>query len=307
MPFTFLPHQAPLLPLVGRERRWDAVALVAGSVAPDLFYVTNGWGYGPLGMYMWFDGHAVRNQFWVVALAVALTVVVRRIVMPVLPLALPDVGGLGLRQYAAAARHRYPWWITWGSAAVGAASHLVLDSFTHSNGAVVKAFTPLQTKVFELAGHGVSAAGVLQYGGSVVGVVVAGIMLRRLAADGTIARGERVPDARLRPVGAGLLWGSVVMGVVVGVTYGWSRKTWHTLDLHRRSSSFSVMIMAFCWVAFAGVVLGCLLARRAGVTSPDRSTPAGAVVPSRSSYRDRDPASRSSRGPEGTAARPPSG
>jgi hypothetical protein len=307
VPFTFLPHQAPLLPLVGRERRWDAVALVAGSTAPDLFYVTNGWGYGPFGRYLWFDGHALRNQFWVVALALALTVVIRRVVMPVLPLALPDVGGLGLRQYAAAARHRYRWWVTLGSAVVGTASHLLLDSFTHTDGAVVQAFGPLRWRLFAVAGRGLSVAGLLQYGGSAVGVVAAVVLLRRLAARGAIARGEPLPPGGVGSTASGLLWGSIALGVIGGVAYAWSRREWLDFAGAVRTSGSSVVIMAFCWVAFGGVLLGCLLARLAQVTSPGRSTPAGAGARSRWSYRDRVQASRSSPGRAGTGARPPSG
>lgn len=307
MPFTFLPHQAPLLPLVGRDARWDGVALVAGSVAPDLFYVTNGWGYGPFGWSLWFDGHAARNQFWVVLLAVVLTVVVRRIVMPVAPLALPDLGGLGIRQYAAASQHRHRWWVTVGSAAVGAASHLVIDSFTHTDGAVVQAVPALRTSLFQVAGKQVSIAAILQYGGSVVGVVAAIWMLRRLAAEGAIARGTPVPGARLDPTAHGLLWGSVALGVVGGLAYGWSRRNWLDFDGVVQTSGSSVVIMATCWVAFGGLVAGCVLARLAGITSPGRSTPGAEGAPSRSSYRDRGPASRSSRRRAGTAARRPTG
>jgi hypothetical protein len=266
-------------------------------MAPDLFYVTNGWGYGPWGVSLWFDGHSLRNQFWVVALAVVLAVLVRRVVMPVLPLGVPDVGGLGIRQYAAAARHRYPWWITVGSAAVGVASHLVLDAFTHRNGAAVEALPILGQRLFAVAGHGVSTAALLQYGGSALGVVVGVVLLRRLAARGAVAGPEPSPRGKLSPAASALLWVCIGVGIVTGGAYGWSRKTWHTLDLHRRSSSFSVMVMAFAWVAFAGLVVGCLLAGRAGVTNPDRSTPGGGAARRRSSYRAHDPASRSSSGP----------
>jgi len=43
MPFTFLSHQAPVLPLKIAAPRWfDGTALVLGSMAPDLFFVTHG-------------------------------------------------------------------------------------------------------------------------------------------------------------------------------------------------------------------------------------------------------------------------
>ena len=261
MPFTFLPHQAPLLPLVGSARRWDGVALVAGSVAPDLFYVTNGWGYGPFGIALWFDGHAARNLAWVVLLAVLLTAVVRRAVMPVLPFALPDVMGLDVRQYAAAARHRYPWWITVGSAAVGAVSHVVWDSFTHNDGAAVRAIPALGTELVEVGGRHLRIANLLQYGSSALGFVAALVLLRRLAAERRIARVEPVPDVELDGPGRGLCLGGIVVGVVGGAGYAFSRSGEHQLFGQRIESSISVVVMAFVWVAFLGVVLGSVLAR----------------------------------------------
>ncbi len=268
MPFTFLPHQAPLLPLVGGARRWDGVALVAGSMAPDLFYVTNGWGYGPLGIALWFDGHAARNLPWVVLLAVVLTVVVRRAVMPVLPFALPDVGDLDVRQYAAAARHRYPWWITVGSAAVGAVSHIVWDSFTHNDGAAVKAIPALGTSVAQLGARHVRIATLLQYGSSAVGVVAALVILRRLAAEGRIAHGEPVPDVELDGPGRAVCLAGIVLGIAGGVGYAWSRSGTHQLYGQHIESGISVVVMAFAWVAFLGTVLGSVLARPRLVARP---------------------------------------
>ena len=43
MPFTFFAHQAPVLPVAWAwPNATDGVALVIGSMAPDLAYVLNG-------------------------------------------------------------------------------------------------------------------------------------------------------------------------------------------------------------------------------------------------------------------------
>ncbi len=183
----------------------------------------------------------------------------------------------------------------------------MIDSFTHTDGAAVQAVPALRASLFQVAGKQVSIAAILQYGGSVAGAVAAIWLLRRLAAQGAIARGAPLPEGGLDPTAHGLLWGSVALGLVGGVAYGWSRRNWLDFDGVLHTSGSSVVVMAACWVAFVALAAGCALARLAGVTSPGRSTHAGAGARSRSSYRDRDPASRSSRRRAGTAARRPTG
>ena len=90
VPLTFLAHQAPVLPLKMRDpRRWDGLGLVVGSMAPDLAYVSSGFGYvGTVALY--FSGHRLQNLLLLALFGTLLTVVVRRLVLPVAPLLLPD-------------------------------------------------------------------------------------------------------------------------------------------------------------------------------------------------------------------------
>ena len=262
MPFTFLPHQVPVLPIAGRgDRRWDGVALVAGSIAPDLFYVTAGWGWGPWGIPLWFDGHALVALPVVTLVAAALAVVVRRVVLAAAPLVVPDCGQFRFGDWWTISRRRPRWTVTIWSAAIGVLTHLVLDSFTHAHGWVVQNAAAFTTPLFVVAGHQVALYSILQYGGSLVGAVVAVEMLRRMGRRGRFAPDSGEPrPAPLSPAQVGLVAGGVLGGVVGGVLYAMSRSRAELLGGQVVESGASVVIMAFCWVAFAGLVAGSALA-----------------------------------------------
>ena len=292
MPFTFFAHQAPVLPLIeGHPDRWDGVALVVGSMAPDLAYVTQGWGYGPWGMPLWFDGHKLANLPTVVLAAAALSIVVRRVVLAVLPRMIPDGGVLHLHDYRNIADHTRRWWVTLTSAFVGVLTHLVLDAFTHPDGAVVEAFGFLRITLFDIGGHSVRIYSVLQYGGTVALSWLAARSLvrfgerRRFAS--TDGRSPAAPSDGARRV----FWLITVAGVVAGVAYAVSRSGPHMLGGAVISGSKSTVIIAFCWVGFLGLVLACLgVEAWTAITSPGRSTPGGGAAPQRWSYRARGPA-----------------
>ena len=141
---------------------------MAGSAAPDLAYVTRGW-WGPAGTPMWFDGHRLQNVLVVAAAASLLAVAIRRVVLPVLPLALPEMGRLHLHDFRSLAFVSHRWWVTFTSAIVGIATHLLLDAFTHEDGSGVGLFGGvLSARLLVLGGRSVHGYTVLQYGGSLV-------------------------------------------------------------------------------------------------------------------------------------------
>jgi hypothetical protein len=120
VPATIPSHQAAVLPLKVRfPDRFDGVALVIGSAAPDIGYVLAGIAEPP--------SHAWHSLVWFhLPVVVALTSLVRRaapVVAAQLPAALRDYGVLGLV--------RHPVWVTAWSAMLGALTHQVWDAMTH--------------------------------------------------------------------------------------------------------------------------------------------------------------------------------
>jgi hypothetical protein len=275
VPFTFFAHQAPVLPLVERHPGWwDGVALVAGSMAPDLAYVTNGWGYGPNGTALWLDGHRFANLPTVTLGAALLAVVVRKVVLVVFPLAVPDGGMLHLADYRNIARDTPRWWITLLSALVGAFTHLFLDAFTHPDGAVVKSVGLLQGTLVTIGGHSAHVYTALQYGGTAVLSVIAAWYLVRLGRARAFARpadlGVSPPSlSRSQLIG---FWSIIAAGFVGGVLYAISRSGRHSLGGPAFSASKSTVFIALCWVVFLALVLACVVFRPAAKRA---DTPAG--------------------------------
>ncbi len=160
---TFLAHQAPVLPL---KRRWpglDGVAMVAGSMAPDLAVATQR--ATPrlfLGQPLWWDGHTVAQQFnWCLPVGLLLTVLLRRLVLPGLAPYLPDAGPFHLQDLRHVARTRHRWWVICGCVLIGSFSHILVDGFTHTDGwavGVVPGLSPGVAAVSQLVASVVLSA-----------------------------------------------------------------------------------------------------------------------------------------------------
>jgi hypothetical protein len=126
VPLTLPTHPIAVLPLkVWRPRWFDGVALVVGAVAPDLPMAVDGY---PLVV----RAHAwTAPLWWAVPVALVMGPVIRWTAAAVAA-HLPAAGPLHLRDYGVLARVRHRWWITAGSAALGAYSHILWDSVTHA-------------------------------------------------------------------------------------------------------------------------------------------------------------------------------
>lgn len=120
VPATIPSHQAAVLPLKVRfPSRFDGVALVIGSAAPDIGYVLAGIAEP--------SSHAWHSLIWFhLPVVIALTWVVRR-AAPTVAAHLPG----SLRDYGVLGTVRHPLVVTAYSAMLGALSHQVWDAITH--------------------------------------------------------------------------------------------------------------------------------------------------------------------------------
>nr|MDT0657477.1 DUF4184 family protein [Micromonospora sp. DSM 115978] len=123
MPLTFPTHPAVVLPLkLWRPRWFDGVALVVGSMAPDLAYVLDG-----SGLPVWPFSHQLLGLVgWCLPVTLVVAWLIRR-AAPVVASHLPAAGPLALSDYGVLGQCRHRWPITVCSALLGAASHLALD------------------------------------------------------------------------------------------------------------------------------------------------------------------------------------
>ncbi|MFI7491486.1 DUF4184 family protein [Micromonospora echinaurantiaca] len=127
MPLTFPSHLAAVLPLkLWRPRWFDGVALAAGAVSPDVAYLAAGTRFEVGGT------HTAAGLFWwCLPVALGYAWLARRcaaVVAPWLP-------GRATTGWVADARTSVPrWWITGGSALLGAVTHLGWDHLTHTDG-----------------------------------------------------------------------------------------------------------------------------------------------------------------------------
>jgi hypothetical protein len=130
VPLTFPTHPAAVLPLKLRwPRLFDGVALVLGSMVPDLGYAFDGIDLG-----LWRLAHSWIGLFvWSLPLTLIGCVLVRR-AAPAIAAHVPGAG-----DYAVLRTTRHPWWVTVSSTLVGAAGHLLLDDLETLSPAVVYA------------------------------------------------------------------------------------------------------------------------------------------------------------------------
>jgi hypothetical protein len=202
MPFTFLSHQAAVLPLkLARPRWFSGVALVLGSMAPDAQKFICGRGEDAF-------GHSIVGQFvWCLPLTLLGYWIVTRVVAGPLGRYLPDCGRFHLSDYAALERppgSPFPWRVVTVSALVGSFSHVAWDLFTHEPAWPVWSVT--------VAGEPMSGVMFLQYASSVVGAALTVAMLHHLGRKRMILHWH----GRAAPRGAPLSW-SAAAGRWIGV------------------------------------------------------------------------------------------
>jgi len=260
MPFTFLSHQAAVVPLkLARPGWFDGTALAVGSAAPDLAYALNGT---PAAV----DGHTLPAQLWLcLPVTLALVWLVRRVVAEPLAVHLPEAGPFRLRDYRLLAGGRRPVAVTVASALAGSLSHVALDAFTHADGWAVARAGLLRQEVLTIGERSIPLFKLLQYTGHVGGAVLAVWLLWLLGRGRLLARWYPDAPPAPRPTGRSraLLSGVVAASVVLAVPTG----------LGSLADGLPAATIRVAGVLFAGVLAGCLLARPA--LRPDAARAAG--------------------------------
>ncbi|MFJ4540690.1 DUF4184 family protein [Streptomyces tibetensis] len=285
MPFT-LSHAAAVLPAVrtdgtGRGPLVPAV-LVAGSFAPDMTYYAASVFSGA--MEFGDVTHGFPGVFTVDVLIawalVGLWLLMREPLVALLPRARQGRVAALLRCGAPRARVRPSLVARWyGSAVLGAATHVVWDAFTHLDRWGMRLFPVLGREV-----AGSPLYWYLQYGGSAVAAVVIAVFVAHALRRAPVGEPAGVPALAVRDrwAAAALICGFAVVGAVQRASRWWAywgsdAKPWE-------------IIPTVCFGAGAGLVPALLLYAvgvrvRRPVAAPVDPAPAAATEPSRPAAR----------------------
>jgi len=252
MPATFPSHAAVVLPLkLWRPRWFDGVALVVGSMAPDLAY--------PFHRIGLVRGHSWLGLLWWCLPVTLLCCFAIRRTAPVIAAQLPWAWA---RDWGALRLSGHRWWVTTSSALVAAASHLAWDSFTHPRSL---RFMPSWWASDALAGlpwwH------LAQYTSTAVGGLIATRLLVRIARLRLIRRWHGdPPTARRAPL---LFWPVALAAPAVGVvTWPWQADRW----------AVHIQVSQFLLLAGAGLVLAAWVVERREGELSGGGDPVGAVA-----------------------------
>lgn len=248
VPATFLAHQVPAFAIA----RWwpgrvDAVALIVGSAAPDLAYVLTGsrweiWAHELPGL-----------ATFAVPVTLVLSWMIVRVVAPIVPVHLPDLGAFHVHDWRAIASHRFVWWRAPIWAFVGAATHWALDIFTHEWGWFAQNLDWYARPIsrWSFVGREWPPYRFVQYGSHVVGVVLAIVMLWQLGRTRRLANQAAAVDVTPSTWRSHLaLWTPVTVGLVAGLA-------WITID----PIGLATTVVRVSVLAFAGLLVGCGLVR----------------------------------------------
>lgn len=273
MPFTFLSHQAAVLPLkIARPAWFCGVALAIGSMAPDLEY------------FIWLRpyrsiSHTLKGQvLFCLPVTLLLVWLVTRVLARPLGKYLPDVGPFHLRDFgvlAEEAKSSAYWRKAVPSAFIGSFSHIVWDGFTHQHGWFARKLPILQIPLW---GHGDTAlfvSSVLQHLSTVGGAVLTVWMLyeigrRRLLFHWT---GFPVPATETGPEAQEMrrFWRPVAQAVPLGMLAGFARmigfqdrpsgwgSLWN-LELWMDGHVWLAMFFGAVTFSFLGLCLSCITA-----------------------------------------------
>lgn len=179
MPFTF-SHPAIVLPLTYLPRQWFSLTgLVIGSLTPDFEYF--------LRMRIKSNySHTLHGLFWFdLPLGLLLTFLFHNIVRDSLFDHLPTFlksRFLGFRQFDWNGHFKRNWRVVTISILIGAASHILWDSFTHDQGYFVQTIPTLKNSVDFLGGQ-IPILKILQHSSTIIGGLVIAIAIYKLPTN----------------------------------------------------------------------------------------------------------------------------
>ena len=255
MPFT-LSHAAAVLPVIRRDgtARGPLIpsALVAGSFAPDLTYFADSLapGAGELGDFTHSLPGVLSADIAVTAVIIAAWLLLREPLVALLP------GSWRGRTYTllrgSSWRELRPFALTWRfclSAALGAATHVVWDAFTHLD--------RWGMRLFPVLGEDVAGSPMYwyaQYGGSAVALAVVAFFLWSALRRVRVSDGAP-PLLALSPRERLLAWAFLVLCAAVGTAHRATRWLAHVGDDFKPWE----IIPTVCFGAGAGLSVGLVL------------------------------------------------
>ena len=252
VPFTFLAHQGPILPIA---RRWpgymDGPALVVGSMSPDFAYVLAGSRFE-----LW--AHALP---WLVIFCIPVTIIVAwlivRVLAAVVAVHLPDAGHFRLRDFSGLATHRFQGIPTVAGAVLGAVSHVVLDSFTHDWGWFARNLSWYRHTILDATwlGRDWTVYRFVQYAGHIAVSLLCLWLLWSYGRQGWMKNRARSVDSISATLGTHLvLWGCSCAGALSGLIWVTSASAGAASDILRVAGAI-----------FVGMTLGAFALRLSGL------------------------------------------
>lgn len=241
MPFT-LCHPAIVLPLYRYRRIMSLPGLVIGSMAPDFVYffslgISGSFTHTPLGVPLYCLPAGLLLYF-------VYQLLVRVPVLAWLPRAISTRMGGPVHWPLRGARSVT---IVVGSLAIGAASHIAWDSFTHANTVIVNSYEIFRTLV-PLGGYKIPLFKILQQLSSLVGFIVIGgfltLWFKRTVPSGT-STGSLSTRQRL------LAFAAVAMAAMAGGAAG-------LLVRHQKSIEHGLFNFVVTGMAAAALAIMCL-------------------------------------------------
>lgn len=181
MPFTF-SHPAIVLPLTYLPRQWFSLTgLVIGSLTPDFEYF--------LRMRIKSNySHTIDGLFWFdLPLGLLLVFIFHNIVRNSLFDNLPTIlksRFSAFRQFDWNGHFQKNWLVVIISILIGAASHILWDSFTHDHGYFVMIIPTLQNSV-DLFGRQIPILKILQHTSTLIGGLVIAFAIYKLPTNKT--------------------------------------------------------------------------------------------------------------------------